>query len=75
MSQRLLRYKGSDKRFAVAEIINLFNIPKGKIFNTVHEVKNYIGKYNTMREKSLKFAQDGVIDEEEVIKNLGFQDD
>jgi len=74
MSQRLLRYKGSNKRFAVAEIINLFNIPKGKIFNTIHEVKEYIGSYITMREKSLQFVKDDIIDEDEIIKNLGLQD-
>ena len=71
MSQRLFFDKSSNKRFAVGEIINFLNVPNYIKFETISELKKYIPKYKTMREKANQLVLDNVIDKEEITKILG----
>lgn len=71
MSQRLFFDKNSNKRFAVGEIINFLNVPNYIKFETISELKKYIPKYKTMREKADRLVLDNVIDKEEITKILG----
>ena len=71
MSQRLFLDKSSNKRFAVGEIINFLNVPNYIKFETISELKKYIPKYKTMREKANQLVLDNVIDKEEITKILG----